>query len=391
MSTLTPSSQSSSEPEKNIIHYENRFTDSLKSGLDNTREEIFRKQIDVQSDFKNETYDAIALSSLAYHFLKNASDFERAIAELQYQTIQTKHLVLNKTKEYLFLFEVFPSPEDLEKPIPDKIINSFAKVHNNQNIVGKSTILGQKSIDEINSKVKLKINLPLLVSDMWRSIHFNLNPKAVDCLNIPNYIFFEYDWFDPISYDIIKKRSVIFPFERDGRYFILGSGFTISKTEKKITLDIYYKTSVVLFPIIVFILYYFILKNKLNNIGLVCYFIVSIICYKLIYANLTEPGTYEKELSDKKDQATIALGIAGIALGLSIASNQMTFNNRDNKELFIKVLMIAFMIFIFTLLVNTSQKIGEKINKILRIRSFLMFVGVLLISSTVIMYTFESR
>jgi len=355
-------------------------------------EKLFRNQVDVPHDFKQETYDALALTTLAYHYLQNADDLDKAISELQYQTIQTKNFILNKTKEYIFFWEVFPSPEDLEKPIPDKIIHSICKVINNQNLIEKSAVLGQKTFDDITSKVKLKINLALIVSEMWRSVYFLPDKqKSIECLNIPSYVFFEYDWLEPINFDIIRKRSVIFPVERDGRYFILGSGFTMFKVQQVIQADFYYRTSVVLFPIIVFILYYFILKNKLNNIGLLCYFIVSIICYKLIYANLTEPGTYEKELLDKKDQATIALGIASIALGLSIVSNQLTFNNRDNKELFIKVLIVSFMIFIFTLLINTSEKSGDKINLILRVRSFLMLVGVLLICSTIVMYTFEVR
>ena len=324
--------------------------------------------------------------------MKNAKNLDKAIAEIQYQTTQTKNLVLNRTKEYIFFWEIFPSEEDLQKPIPDKIITTIARMHFNQNLVNKTAVMGQKELDDLMSKVKIKVNLALLISEMWRSVYFLPDKQqSVECLNIPSYVFFDYDWVDPINYDVIRKRSVIFPFERDGRYFILGSGFTISKTEEKITSDIYYKASIVLFPVIIFLIYYFILRNRMSNIGLVLYFIVSIVCFKLIYANLTESGTYEKELLDKKDQATIALGIAGIALGLSIASNQMTFNNPGNKELFIKVLMIAFMIFIFTLLVNTSQKSGDKLNLVLRIRSFLMLVGVLFICSTIVMYTFEIK
>lgn len=386
--TLKPSLEPNT---KKIFNYQNKNINELKTGLDNSCEEIFRKQIDVPHDFKNETYDAIALASLSYHFLKNADDFNRAILELQYQTIQTKHLVLNKTKEYMFFWEVFPSPEDLEKPIPNKIIQSMGLVHNNQNLINKSAVLGQKSLDDLISKVKLAINLPLLVSDMWRSAYFSSNQKTIDCLNIQNYIFFEYDWLDPINFDIIRKRSIIFSFERDGRYFILGSGFTISKLVQKINSDIYYKVSVILFPLIILLIYIFMLRNKINKLGLFIYFCISIISYRLIYANLTEPGTYEKELLDKKDQGTISLGIAGIALGLSIASDQLSFKNPEHKPLFNKVLMCSFMIFIFTLLVNTSQKSGDKINLILRIRYFIMFVGILLIASMIILYIFELK
>ena len=129
---------------------------SLQPSLKNNCNDLFKKQVDVPHDFKNETYNAIALSSLTYHYLKNAKNLDKAIAEIQYQTTQTKNLVLNRTKEYIFFWEIFPSEEDLQKPIPDKIITTIARMHFNQNLVNKTAVMGQKELDELMSRLKSK-------------------------------------------------------------------------------------------------------------------------------------------------------------------------------------------------------------------------------------------
>ena len=371
------------------MYDENDNLESSKILEKNICKNIFKDELEATQK-KNETLYAYAITSACYEFITHSDNIDQSFISVQEETTITKNILL-KSSEYVFGFEMFPSKEQLQIKADDTVIDSICVFHNTTSLVGKSTILGQSELNNITSKLKLKIDYPKLISDLWKNAYFNQNPNSMNCLGRPNYTVFEYDWYEPVNFEIIRKRSVLLPIYKNGRYFIIGSGYAIKNYEIIKDKDVIYYGSTIIFPILTLIIFYFILYKKISYTGIIIYFIINLLLYGYLFNNSTESGTYEKELIDSENQIRVIIGVAGIVVGISLILKDLEFINQENKIIFSKTIAFSFLLFIIIICFPPLDKKGKTVHNLIRIKYFCIFILISMISSCIILFTNEKK
>jgi hypothetical protein len=336
----------------------------------------------------NETLYAYAIVSECNDLITHSDNLEQTFISIQEETTLTKNILL-KSSEYVFGFEMFPTKEQLDIKAHNTIVSSTCVFHNTTDLVNKNTIIGQQFLNTITSKVNLKINFPKLISDLWKTAYFGQNDNSIKCLGRPNFTQFEYDWYEPINFEIIRKRSVLLPIYKDGRYFIIGSGYTIKNYVPKFNKNNVYYITIILFPVLTFAIYYLILYKNINTIGTIIYFILSSLLYLYFFKYKSESGTYEKELIESQYQTSILIGVSSIVIGLAIVAKDVQFKNQKNKDSFIKLIIISFLLFIYNIIYPHYDKKGATIHNLIKIKYFISFSLILLITAAIILYITE--
>ena len=348
---------------------------------------IMKKELE-DTKKNNETLYAYAIVSECNDLITHSENIDETFISIQEETSITKNILL-KSSEYVFGFEMFPTKEQLDINAVNTIVSSNCVFHNTPELVNKNTIIGQQFLNTITSKVNLPINYPKLISDLWKTSYFSQNENSIKCLGRPNYTQFEYDWYEPINYELIRKRSVLLPIYQDGRYFMIGSGYTIKTYNPlKIKNSLYY-ISIIIFPILIFLIFFWVLYKNTTILGTILYFILSALLYFYFFKQKNDSGTYEKELMESQNQTSILIGITSTVIGLAIVSKDAQFNNKDNKNNFTKLLILSFLIFIYNILYPYFDKKGKTINTLIKIKYFISFSVLLLITAAVILYIAE--
>lgn len=328
-------------------------------------------------DNKEKAINSYNLLNLSYKLLNNTDNINAELIDLLYNTIIKKNLITNKN-EYVFCWEIFP------KNINGEFIPSICRLHNNERIINKSSVEAQKELQPIFEKVDKKINIPILISDMWKKA----NSIDTNCISddVYNFAVYDYDWFNPDNYDIVKKRSLLIPFEKNGRYFLLGTGFTTSEEIRSEKVDSFVIITLIIFSIISIYEFFFI-KNKINRTGMIIFFILTIFVIYFLYNNRRKAGSYSFELSENKDQYAVILGMASITFGISISLN----NFNINKSKYYQYILLTFIIIMFILNIRSFEQSGKSLYFFYRIRNTMMYMTIYVISVTLLLILFKKN
>lgn len=348
---------------------------------------VMKKELE-DTKKSNETLYAYAIVSECYELITHSDNMDETFISIQEETTLTKNILL-KSSEYVFGFEMFPTKEQLNDKSFNTIVSSNCVFHNTTDLVGKSTIIGQNFLNNVTSKVKLKINYPKLISDLWKTAYFGQNENSVKCLGRPNFTQFEYDWYEPINFEIIKKRSVLLPIYKNGRYFLIGSGYTIKNYAPVLDKNIVYYATIIIFPLISFLIFFLVLYNKISNFGVFIYFALSLLLYFYFFKYKSESGTYEKELVESQYQTSILIGISSIVIGLAIVAKDIQFTTPVNKNNFTKLIIVSFLLFIYNIVYPHYDKKGSTLHNLVRIKYFISFSLILLITAAIVLYITE--
>lgn len=349
-------------------------------------QEILIKEL---NETKNiDIYPCYTLTGEVYDYLSHSQNIDTAVIDIQEELTTTQNLIIKSTGEYVFVFEMFPEQNQLEN-FDSNNVKSICKVHKNIDLVNKSSVVGQAVLNNIFSKVSMKLDYTKLISDLWKESYFKKEKNSEKCLGRSNFVTFDYDWYDNKTYDIIRKRSILLSLEKDNRYFLLGSGIPISNKKKINKKDTKYYITLILFPIISIIIYLLILRNRITFTGNLVYIFIVIVSFIFLYNNLHEPGTYEKELIDSENQNKVLLGISAVIIGMSIVLKDMSFRDEESKSRFMKANISSFLLLILTLAVPPLEKTGKSVNNLVQIKYFVLFCALMIITASVVLYTLE--
>ncbi len=357
------------------------------------KKELSCQEILIQelNETKNvDIYPCYTLVGEIYDYLKNSQNIDTSLIDVQEEITTTQNLIIKSSGEYVFVFEMFPDPNQLVN-YQSNNVKSICKVHKNIDLVNKSSVVGQSVLNNIFAKVSMKLDFTKLISDLWKESFFKKETNSEKCLGRSNFVTFDYDWYDNKTYDIIKKKSVIISLTKDNRYFLIGSGINILNKKKSVKKDWKYYITLVLFPIISIVIYILILRKRTTLTGILVYIFITIISFIFLYNNLHEPGTYEKELVDSENQNKVLLGISAVIIGMSIVLKDITFRDQESKARFMKANIISFLLLILTLAVPPLEKTGKSVANLTQMKYFVLFCALMIISSSVILYTLEKN
>ena len=339
-------------------------------------EDIFESQLNISEEYRNQTINSIYMVSMYYDYFKNTPSIDDAFKslELNYQTFET---IKQRTDQYVFCFEILNQNTD-----------AITQCHFIKSMIGKNILQSQQVLDSIQPN---KIDLKNTIQNFYQTILTNSQPNTEQCIGLPNFGYYEYDWFNTETLKPIKKRSVGIVFNKENRTFLLGSGYTIVEEEKVEKPDYLKYFMITLLFITLFLVYKFILKERINNIGYLFIFIVVCSLFYFMFNNKRESSKYEDELDEKQSQTNIILSILGIIIALFISSSSLQFKNVENKAIFAKTLIAAFIIFVIILIIPNFDKKGSAVYQNIRIRYFMMIIGALVAFNTIFLYIFERQ
>ena len=348
------------------------------------------KQISVpDNEYAQDVQNSKSFSMVVYNYLINSKNIDVALSEINYHTLISKKLNILGSNEYVFIAELFPSKEDISDPTRKSPIIGYYRVNVNSSIVDIGLVKTQKELNSIFSKIDINVDIHNLVSLAWRTSYFGRDDKITKCLGVPNFVEYEYEWYSPDNYDIVKKKAYILPFEKDGRYFYIGAGFTFENVKKERKYDTTYFLSLIVFTL----LFVFILKGNVypttSTRGIISFVVIFILLMIFNVINIGTPGTYERELIEKKEQDIVVLGVAGIVIGLSVFSNLLNFKQEISKQSVIGLFNISYFILLFILIIPMLNKSGQNLQYTNRLRNFFVYSATLIITSSVIIYMFE--
>jgi hypothetical protein len=283
--------------------------------------------------YRNETYDAVQHVRIAEKAFKNLPT-EDAIRLLQDETRNTKRLI-NNIGEHIFVFEVFPTSSK-EFPRNYKLLVTIQ-----DGIYNKKLEDAKPFFETIKQKY---LNVTDLF-DIFEGI-YNSNIKTPPIEPIGLHVH-EYKWFNPNISIPIFKRSFSKIIEKDGRTFVIGSGFNIDpkEEEKKLLKEERNKTLLNIFAIYIIIWIIIIRFLKLELIPSIISTILVLTFITIQSTNVEGPAS-EVELYN--NLRSVSIGIGAVTLALAI----IYF---DQRPRIVKLLFISLVIVAITLIINFRE------------------------------------
>jgi hypothetical protein len=325
------------------------------------------KFIDFLQDerYRNKTYDAVQQVRIADIVIKNLES-EEALELLQHETRNTQKL-LNNIGEHIFVFEVFHRSS---KEFPNKYIN---RVNNNDMITGKKI---QDLIPYFKTLKKKYVNVSD-VEDIHNTIYKNtIEGERLDPTDIK---VSEYLWFNTsIAIPILKRSFTKLIKTKDGRTFVIGSGFNIDpkEEEKKVLEEQRKRTLLTIFAIYIVI---WIIIIRLLKLELIPSIISTILVLTFITIQSTNVEGPESEVELYNHLRTVSISIGAVTLALSI----IYF---DQATRIVKLLFISLVIVAITLIINFRELNTKTLTRLNTIILSLISIAVSCIITSAMIY-----
>jgi len=308
--------------------------------------------------YRNITYDAVQQVRIADEAFKNLPT-EEAIRFLQDETRNTKRLI-NNIGEFIFVFEVFPTSS---KKFPR---NYKLLVHIEDGQYNKTLVDAKPFYETLKQKYSKVSDLIDIFEGIYNS---NIKNPPIEPIGMNVH---EYNWFNPNIPVPILKRSFSKIIEKDGRTFVIGSGFNIDpsveeqillKKQTQRTLLSIYATYLILWFIIVKVL-------NIESRFAILSTILVLTFITIQSTNVEGPGS---EVDHYNNLRSSSIAIGAVTLGLA-------FIYFDQPRRIVKLLFIALVFVCIILLVNFREL---KTNILTNLNTFIISFLAISVSSII--------
>jgi hypothetical protein len=296
--------------------------------------------VNIIEEYRDQSLDAIQLVKIADEVI-NSVPLNEALSMIQNDTRNTNKL---KTPdgEYLFIWEVFPTTSK-ENPRAYRSV-----VHVNDNLYNKTAQDALPYYETLRQNFRSVTNITDILDGIYNSI------KGTPIIEPTKTHVYEYPWFDPKTSAPILKRSFSMLKEKDGRTFIIGSGFNVQQKKEEMDKIESQKKRLVLTLIVGYFISWFVLswfvgfnRSPTLAIGVV----ISIVLY--IQTSPVEGPKSEIDLYNSVRSTAIGIGAISLALALLLS------NNHDKR--LVRFIFIALFLISIVLIINVREVETERL------------------------------
>lgn len=332
-------------------------------------------------EYPKKTLDSIGLMITAVNILYGAKTIDEGLQALNYYTIYKPILLTNKG-DYVYVLEFSKNEFTKENTI-------IIRNHIDPYLINKTSVIGESVLDKINLKTLQKIDLTSLNNTLVKNGQKIYNKDCID--EITKYFnYSQYDFYDPTNFNIILKRGYGVQIEKEGRKFLIGSGFNLDEKPKIIVINeknlkfnrlIVFTISVTIWTVIVFFLLgHKKLPSRFYYYLLVIIGIVISICSAISF-NL--PGSLKREKQEKNEMIKRIITILSIFLGfavlLSNAVNYKSFFKYFSSYFFIRFLITGFWFALASIIIPIFKESAPQIKIVASFQRVLLNISIGLI------------
>ena len=202
--------------------------------------------------------------------------------------------------------------------------------------------------------------------------------------------FFEYNWFDPISKEIIRKRTYVKKMKGvnntniGGKDIYVTSGATIVSRESDIDL---YAIGIYLLNMFIFILLWNLFGVDEDIINPYLHNFIFIFIIVIYVFNIFNYETFKKnvEIIEKKYNSInkISVGLASLGLAMSLFFSKLLYvRNKNTNKISIKYLSVSVIFAILSFIEYKTKKLTVFLNRKIIIKNTLLLnsIGFLIIT-----------
>lgn len=377
---------------KKILENELEMNNKINENKINKKMLIYEKNVHIDcinrlhdtiefiSKEKYKALTSISLLNFAVYLMKELDDVDQSLRILLDETINTKRLI-TPYKDYIFVHEIFPN--DISR-VNKESYNYFflTRVHNYSDFINKTNSQIQDIINKLSEKTNIKVDIVKIIMNLW-DLQFDNICKLDDIHN--NLDIFKYIWYDVINLDIVNKVSASIVLEKNGRYFVIGTGFTEDVIKKEIDFtNLFFIFFINLF--IIFLIYFIQNQYISSNFYIFLYFLFCIISSLFMLYSFKPAGSYDREIEEKKILNNINIGIAATSFSLIFSSIYLYFSNKTIKNVYVRSILISLTIVIIALMVQPFDKNGENVSNLKKIQLYILNISLYFIIFAIIMF-----